>query len=235
MEESRRQAAIQLGLTPDQLKGLEAQAQKPGEHNNQPSDKRPVVPDAQPLPEGEVAGRYRWRQTPTEVEIIVPVEDVVKARDIAWFINQTHLTVGVKGREVLKKAKLTHDVKLGAGHNWQMDSDRGQRCILVTLEKKGLHEKWLAIESDMEDGTTEVETQDVRPSPVASISPAVAAVGPAMSAPEAPLAVESARKELAQVEAELLDVKAQISALCNRQASLMSRQKELRATVDGSK
>lgn len=145
MEESRRQAAIKLGLTPDQLKGLEAQATKPGE---QKSDQRPVVPDAKPLPQGDT-GRYRWRQTSSEVEIIVPIDDRVRARDISWSVSRTHLTLGVKGQEVLNNARLTHEVKLGAGHTWQLDTDEGQRCIVATLEKKDLHETWFAIEEDI--------------------------------------------------------------------------------------
>jgi len=216
MEESRRQAAIQLGLTPDQLKGLEAQAQRPGEER---SDTRPVVPDARPLPEGDV-GRYRWRQTPAEVEIVVPVDAGVRARDVAWSISQTHLTLGVKGREALKDAKLVHTVKLGGGHAWQLDSDRGQRCILATLEKKALHEQWPSVEAEPPASRDEAACE--------LAAPAAAGKGAAAAADR-----ESAKKELASVEQELEQVRASMAALRQRLGSLEAKQRELRAVVDG--
>lgn len=157
VEESRREAAIKLGMTPEQLKGLEKQATRSGQ---QQVDTRPIVPDAKPLPAGDT-GQYRWRQTPTEVEILVPIADGIKARDVSWSISATHITLGVKGREVLRNAKLVNDVKLGAGHLWQIDTEAGQRCILATLEKAKLHEVWYCIEAgDPSASATEAAHKD---------------------------------------------------------------------------
>lgn len=238
MEESRRQAAIKLGLTPDQLKGLEAQATKPGQ---QASDKRPIVPAAEALPEGDT-GRYRWRQTPSELEIVVPIDANVQARDVAWSISHSHITVGVKGREALQNARLSHDVKLGGGHSWQLDTDRGQRCILVTLEKKNMHEKWLAIEADpLDPAGVSMAVEEVAGT---SLGPAVKTVSsdsigqPPVCAsrvcPSEPFGSSAAERELATVEKELRNVQSQLDDLRCKEQRLKSRQEELKGVIVGS-
>lgn len=237
MEESRRQAAIKLGLTPDQLKGLEAQATKPGQ---QASDKRPIVPAAEALPEGDT-GRYRWRQTPSELEIVVPIDANVRARDVAWSISHSHITVGVKGREALRNARLRHDVKLGGGHSWQLDADRGERCILVTLEKKHLHDKWLAIEADPSDpagASMVVEVADTSSGPAVKAVRSDVVSQPAVCAghagPSEPSGSSAAEQELASVEKELRNVQSQLDDLRCKEQRLKSRQEELKAVIAGS-
>merc|ERR1711924_258999 len=113
-------------------------------------DHRPIVPVEKPLPSGDT-GRYKWRQSASEVEIVVPIGDAIKARDIVWKISQTHITLGVKGQEVLRNARLAFDLKLGGGHLWQIDTEAGQRCILATLEKAKTHEEWHSVEREPAD------------------------------------------------------------------------------------
>jgi len=238
MEESRREAAIKLGLTPDQLKGLEAQATKPGEEQ---AKERPIVPDAKPLPQGDT-GRYKWRQTPSELEIIVPIDETDKARDVVWKVTQTNITLGIKGKEVLKNARLYHEVKLGGSHTWQLDKENGQRCILATLEKSKLHEMWNAVEQDCptDASSSAASMQEPmkaqKPEAQQPVAPPAVSDSPQQKSPvKAPIASsdsnENVIKELSKVEEDLRKVRAQIDAMRKQEESLLEHQKSLKAKL----
>eukprot|EP00929_Paragymnodinium_shiwhaense_P024686 TRINITY_DN1510_c0_g1_i1.p1 TRINITY_DN1510_c0_g1~~TRINITY_DN1510_c0_g1_i1.p1 ORF type:complete len:259 (+),score=60.10 TRINITY_DN1510_c0_g1_i1:121-897(+) len=223
MEESRRQAAIQLGMTPDQVRELEKQAVQPGQ---EAPEGRPVVPDAAPLPSGDT-GWYRWRQTASEVEVLVPIEDHVKSQDIAWSITKTHITFGVAGREALKNARLAHSVNVSEGHTWQIDYDEGRRCVVATIEKRKLHEKWLSVEAtngagSVPNGAVQEEADSVRPSRPQTSNGYTNGSSIQLLAEQA---------QLDTVSDELKAVESQLAKLQERRDALKEQQERLQASV----
>jgi len=127
-------------------------------------------------------------------------------------------------------------VKLGGGHTWQIDADKGQRCILVTIEKKNLHEKWLAIEGDDFEATASDVTMSDPPS---SSAPAARELPPAATGQKKEAAcsgpeTKAAQEELATVETQLHDVQMQMASLRSREEALKARQQALRDKLGSS-
>mmetsp|Transcript_92943 Transcript_92943/g.178489 ORF Transcript_92943/g.178489 Transcript_92943/m.178489 type:complete len:284 (-) Transcript_92943:63-914(-) len=76
-----------------------------------------------------------------EFQVYIPIEDGIKAKDMDIKITQKVLKVGVKGQE-----PVIDDVPFRSLEaedcSWEIDTDDGKRCVVVTIAKKGKYDNW---------------------------------------------------------------------------------------------
>ena len=85
---------------------------------------------------------YTWRQTPTEVEIAIPIQQHVPSKDIQWRLSRNRITAGKKGDVVFDGDLLAGTLAPDGNHCWQFDVHAGQRCMMISLEKRRLGDRW---------------------------------------------------------------------------------------------
>ncbi|MFM7982031.1 MAG: NudC domain-containing protein, partial [Candidatus Fonsibacter sp.] len=85
---------------------------------------------------------YTWRQTPAEVEIAIPIQQQVSSKYIQWKLSRNRITVGKKGDVVFDGDLLAGTLAPDGNHGWQFDIHAGQRCMMVSLEKRRLGDCW---------------------------------------------------------------------------------------------
>ncbi|ORX97877.1 putative nudC protein [Basidiobolus meristosporus CBS 931.73] len=81
---------------------------------------------------------YQWRQTLQEVDIVVPVPQGVRAKDLNVVIKKNHLTVGLKNQPPIVEGELCKAVKLDDS-TWTLE-DRKE--VQIHLEKVNGMEWW---------------------------------------------------------------------------------------------
>ncbi|RVE47076.1 hypothetical protein evm_008260 [Chilo suppressalis] len=81
---------------------------------------------------------YRWTQTLEEVELRVPLRQVLRPRDLNVVISKKHLKVGIKGQPLIIDGELEADVKVEES-TWVLQDGRN---LLVNLEKVNKMNWW---------------------------------------------------------------------------------------------
>ncbi|CAG5040158.1 unnamed protein product [Parnassius apollo] len=100
---------------------------------------------------------YRWTQTLEEVELRVPLRQVVRPRDLNVIINKRHLKVGIKGQPLIIDGELDADVKVEES-TWVLQDGRN---LLVNLEKVNKMNWW----SRLVTTDPEISTRKINPEP----------------------------------------------------------------------
>ncbi|CAH0728741.1 unnamed protein product, partial [Brenthis ino] len=100
---------------------------------------------------------YRWTQTLEEVELRVPLRQVLRPRDLTVIINKRHLKVGIKGQPLIIDGELDADVKVEES-TWVLQDGRN---LLVNLEKVNKMNWW----SKLVTTDPEISTRKINPEP----------------------------------------------------------------------
>ncbi|TPX35372.1 hypothetical protein SmJEL517_g02360 [Synchytrium microbalum] len=81
---------------------------------------------------------YKWRQTLSEVDVMIPVPKGTKSRDLDVVIKKKLLKVGFKGKEPIVEGELCQNVKVDDS-TWTLDN---QQEVNIHLEKVNGMEWW---------------------------------------------------------------------------------------------
>jgi len=81
---------------------------------------------------GEADG-YRWSQTTTELEVVVPVAAATKSKDVAFKLLPSSLSLVVSGTAILR-GRLLRKVK-AAECDWTLEGAGETRLLRLTLAK----------------------------------------------------------------------------------------------------
>ncbi|CAG9560479.1 unnamed protein product [Danaus chrysippus] len=100
---------------------------------------------------------YRWTQTLEEVELRVPLRQVLRPRDLLVIINKRHLKVGIKGQPLIIDGELDADVKVEES-TWVLQDGRN---LLVNLEKVNKMNWWGRLVTT----DPEISTRKINPEP----------------------------------------------------------------------
>jgi len=91
--------------------------------------------------------KYSWKtgtgeDDSAEIQVYVPIEDGLKAKDLDVKITQKQLKVGVKGQEPVIDDVPWRTLEVD-DCSWEIDKDGdGNRCVVLTLAKKGKWDTW---------------------------------------------------------------------------------------------
>ncbi|NP_001040262.1 nuclear migration protein nudC [Bombyx mori] len=100
---------------------------------------------------------YKWTQTLEEVEIRVPLRQILRPRDLTVVINKKHLKVGIKGQPLIIDGELDADVKIEES-TWVLQDGRN---LLINLEKVNKMNWWGRLVTT----DPEISTRKINPEP----------------------------------------------------------------------
>ncbi|CAH0699963.1 unnamed protein product [Spodoptera exigua] len=100
---------------------------------------------------------YRWTQTLEEVELRVPLRQVLRPRDLTVVINKKHLKVGIKGQPLIIDGELDAEVKMEES-TWVLQDGRN---LLINLEKVNKMNWWGRLVTT----DPEISTRKINPEP----------------------------------------------------------------------
>eukprot|EP01063_Lacrimia_lanifica_P021072 TRINITY_DN28329_c0_g1_i1.p2 TRINITY_DN28329_c0_g1~~TRINITY_DN28329_c0_g1_i1.p2 ORF type:complete len:193 (+),score=47.63 TRINITY_DN28329_c0_g1_i1:44-580(+) len=91
-------------------------------------------------------GRCRWQQSEDEVELLIPLGALAKARDVNYKVSVRRITVGLSEQEHLQDAELCHPV-VPSESFWQLEDDpAGEgKVAVVSLKKARAGVIWRAL------------------------------------------------------------------------------------------
>ncbi|XP_028174864.1 nuclear migration protein nudC [Ostrinia furnacalis] len=135
-------------------KAEEAAAEVPEDDDDDPKEKGKLKPNSG---NGCDLEHYRWTQTLEEVELRVPLRQVLRPRDLNVIINKRHLKVGIKGQPFIIDGELDSDVKIEES-TWVLQDGRN---LLVNLEKVNKMNWW----SRLVTTDPEISTRKINPEP----------------------------------------------------------------------
>ncbi|KAG6451881.1 nuclear migration protein nudC [Manduca sexta] len=124
------------------------------EEEEDPKEKNKLKPNAG---NGCDLEHYRWTQTLEEVELRVPLRQVLRPRDLTVVINKRYLKVGIKGQPLIIDGELDADVKIEES-TWVLQDGRN---LLVNLEKVNKMNWW----SRLVTTDPEISTRKINPEP----------------------------------------------------------------------
>ncbi|XP_065838530.1 nuclear migration protein nudC-like [Oscarella lobularis] len=102
---------------------------------------------------------YKWTQTLGEVDVHVPLKASfpVRSRDVVCNIQQSHLTIGLKGFDPIAKGPLNGKVKVEESF-WTLED---KKLVVIHLEKINKMQWWnKVIDSDPEINTKKVQPEN---------------------------------------------------------------------------
>ncbi|VDB99639.1 unnamed protein product [Peniophora sp. CBMAI 1063] len=88
--------------------------------------------------EEQAALPYTWKQELGEVDIVVPVPQGTRGRDLSVVIQKKKLSVGLKGKEPIMSGELCKDIKVEES-TWSIED---QSIVNVHLEKVNKMQWW---------------------------------------------------------------------------------------------
>lgn len=92
------------------------------------------------------AGKYSWSKgggedDSGEIQVQVPIGDKIKGKELDIVITQKNLKVGIKGEEPIIDDVPFRTLEV-EDCSWEIDTIDGQRCVVLTLIKKGKWDNW---------------------------------------------------------------------------------------------
>ncbi|XP_012550713.1 nuclear migration protein nudC isoform X1 [Bombyx mori] len=124
------------------------------EEDDDPKEKGKLKPNAG---NGCDLEHYKWTQTLEEVEIRVPLRQILRPRDLTVVINKKHLKVGIKGQPLIIDGELDADVKIEES-TWVLQDGRN---LLINLEKVNKMNWWGRLVTT----DPEISTRKINPEP----------------------------------------------------------------------
>ncbi|CAH1644316.1 unnamed protein product [Spodoptera littoralis] len=124
------------------------------EEEDDPKEKNKLKPNAG---NGCDLENYRWTQTLEEVELRVPLRQVLRPRDLTVIINKKHLKVGIKGQPLIIDGELDAEVKIEES-TWVLQDGRN---LLINLEKVNKMNWWGRLVTT----DPEISTRKINPEP----------------------------------------------------------------------
>ena len=95
------------------------------------SNRTPSHPKITDLP-------YTWKQTLTDVDVVIPVQPGTRSKDLEIIIKNKRIKVSYKGKEPILEGELAQNV-VTDDCTWTLDS---QREVNIHLEKMNRMEWW---------------------------------------------------------------------------------------------
>ncbi|CAK1553678.1 unnamed protein product [Leptosia nina] len=126
----------------------------PDDEEDDPKEKGKLKPNSG---NGCDLEHYRWTQTLEEVELRVPLRQVLRPRDLMVVISKKHLKVGIKGQPLIIDGELDADVKIEES-TWLLQDGRN---LLINLEKVNKMNWW----SRLVTTDPEISTRKINPEP----------------------------------------------------------------------
>ncbi|XP_053602536.1 nuclear migration protein nudC [Plodia interpunctella] len=127
---------------------------EPPEEDDDPKEKDKLKPNSG---NGCDLEHYRWTQTLEEVELRLPLRQVLRPRDLTVVISKKHLKVGIKGQPLIIDGELDAEVKIEES-TWVLQDGRN---LLVNLEKVNKMNWW----SRLVTTDPEISTRKINPEP----------------------------------------------------------------------
>ncbi|XP_073951453.1 nuclear distribution C, dynein complex regulator [Choristoneura fumiferana] len=131
-----------------------SEAAKTPDDDDDPKEKNKLKPNSG---NGCDLEHYRWTQTLEEVELRVPLRQVLRPRDLTVVIAKKHLKIGIKGQPLIIDGELDSDVKIEES-TWVLQDGRN---LLVNLEKVNKMNWW----SRLVTTDPEISTKKINPEP----------------------------------------------------------------------
>ncbi|XP_075970609.1 nuclear distribution C, dynein complex regulator [Anticarsia gemmatalis] len=138
----------------DGSSSTEAEKAEPEEEEEDPKEKGKLKPNAG---NGCDLEHYRWTQTLEEVELRVPLRQVLRPRDLTVTIGKRHLKIGIKGQPLIIDGELDSDVKV-EDSTWVLQDGRN---LLINLEKVNKMNWWGRLVTT----DPEISTRKINPEP----------------------------------------------------------------------
>ncbi|XP_035457337.2 nuclear migration protein nudC [Spodoptera frugiperda] len=133
---------------------VEPESAAEAEEEDDPKEKGKLKPNAG---NGCDLENYRWTQTLEEVELRVPLRQVLRPRDLTVIINKKHLKVGIKGQPLIIDGELDAEVKIEES-TWVLQDGRN---LLINLEKVNKMNWWGRLVTT----DPEISTRKINPEP----------------------------------------------------------------------
>lgn len=133
---------------------VEPESAAEAEEEDDPKEKGKLKPNAG---NGCDLENYRWTQTLEEVELRVPLRQVLRPRDLSVIINKKHLEVGIKGQPLIIDGELDAEVKIEES-TWVLQDGRN---LLINLEKVNKMNWWGRLVTT----DPEISTRKINPEP----------------------------------------------------------------------
>jgi len=76
-----------------------------------------------------------------EVKVFVPIDDSVRGKECEIKITKKTLKIGIKGQDPIIDDALWKEVDPDES-SWEIDKDKGKRCICISLIKKSKWDNW---------------------------------------------------------------------------------------------
>eukprot|EP01061_Rhynchopus_euleeides_P019050 TRINITY_DN31364_c0_g1_i3.p1 TRINITY_DN31364_c0_g1~~TRINITY_DN31364_c0_g1_i3.p1 ORF type:complete len:288 (+),score=116.98 TRINITY_DN31364_c0_g1_i3:284-1147(+) len=92
---------------------------------------------------------YRWSQTQKEVEVVMPIPAGVKGKAVKFSLQNQILTLGYLDTVVVK-GLLWGRVDVDDA-TWDIDEERGQRVVKLTIAKNSFGDPWKYLTKDEEE------------------------------------------------------------------------------------
>lgn len=108
-----------------------------------------------PLGNGMVLDKYRWTQQLADLEVVVPVPEGTRTRDLKVELTPTKISVGLKGQPPLLEGKLHDKIILDDSH-WTLEDNKE---VVFTMMKFNQMGWWKCVV----EGEPQIDTTKVNP------------------------------------------------------------------------
>eukprot|EP00429_Kryptoperidinium_foliaceum_P053584 CAMPEP_0176094542 /NCGR_PEP_ID=MMETSP0120_2-20121206/47375_1 /TAXON_ID=160619 /ORGANISM="Kryptoperidinium foliaceum, Strain CCMP 1326" /LENGTH=303 /DNA_ID=CAMNT_0017428483 /DNA_START=56 /DNA_END=965 /DNA_ORIENTATION=+ len=89
------------------------------------------------------AGKYYWRnaEDAEDIKVFIPIDDVIKSKDVDVKFGKKKLKAGLKGQEPIIDDTLWKDCD-NEECTWEIYEDDGKRCLVLSIVKQSPSARW---------------------------------------------------------------------------------------------